>query len=198
MDTAEQRRRMVERHVEARGVHHPAVLLPPDLAEFAYEDTPLPIEEGQTISQPFIVAAMAEALKLGPEDRVLEIGTGSGYAAAVLGEVAGEVYTVERHRLLAEQAESRLESLGYHNVHVLCGDGTLGWPEQAPFDAILVSAGGPNVPSLLLEQLAPEGRIVIPVGTDLRDQRLLRVTKKPDGTTSSEDLGGVRFVPLIG
>jgi len=128
----------------------------------------------------------------------LEIGTGSGYAAAVLGEVAREVYTVERHRSLAKQAESRLKSLGYRNVHVLCGDGTLGWPEQAPFDAILVSAGGPNVPSLLLEQLAPGGRIVIPVGSDLRDQRLLRVTKKPDGTTSTEDLGGVRFVPLIG
>jgi protein-L-isoaspartate(D-aspartate) O-methyltransferase len=209
MDTSGQRQRMVERHVEARGVHDPAVLhalctvpreafLPEHLAEFAYEDTPLPIEEGQTISQPFIVAAMAEALELGAHDRVLEIGTGSGYAAAVLGEIAEEVYTIERHRPLADQAERRLRELDYRNVHVLCGDGTLGWPEHAPFDAILVSAGGPEVPRVLVEQLAPGGRIVIPVGPDLRDQRLLRVTKASDGTTNIEDLGGVRFVPLIG
>ena len=195
--------------MEARGVHDPAVLdalrtvpreafLPEHLAEFAYEDTPLPIEEGQTISQPFIVAAMAEALELGAHDRVLEIGTGSGYAAAVLGEIAEEVYTIERHRPLADQAERRLRELDYRNVHVLCGDGTLGWPEHAPFDAILVSAGGPEVPRVLVEQLAPGGRIVIPVGPDLRDQRLLRVTKASDGTTNIEDLGGVRFVPLIG
>jgi len=209
MDTSGQRQRMVERHVEARGVHDPAVLdalrtvpreafLPEHLAEFAYEDTPLPIEEGQTISQPFIVAAMAEALELGAHDRVLEIGTGSGYAAAVLGEIAEEVYTIERHRPLADQAERRLRELDCRNVHVLCGDGTLGWPEHAPFDAILVSAGGPEVPRVLVEQLAPGGRIVIPVGPDLRDQRLLRVTKASDGTTNIEDLGGVRFVPLIG
>jgi protein-L-isoaspartate(D-aspartate) O-methyltransferase len=172
--------------------------LPEHLAEFAYEDTPLPIEEGQTISQPFIVAAMAEALELGAHDRVLEIGTGTGYAAAVLGEIAEEVYTIERHRPLADQAERRLRELDYRNVHVLCGDGSLGWPEHAPFDAILVSAGGPEVPSVLVEQLAPGGRIVIPVGPDLRDQRLLRVTQESDGTTNIEDLGGVRFVPLIG
>ncbi|MDH3655262.1 MAG: protein-L-isoaspartate(D-aspartate) O-methyltransferase [Myxococcales bacterium] len=209
MDSSEQRRRMVERHVEARGVHDAAVLdamravpreafLPENLAEFAYDDTPLPIEEGQTISQPFIVAAMAEALKLGPHDRVLEIGTGSGYAAAVLAEIAGEVYSIERHRVLADHATRRLQELDYQNVHVLCGDGTLGWPEHAPFDAILVSAGGPEVPRVLVEQLAPGGRIVIPVGPDLRDQRLLRVTKDSTGQTNTEDLGGVRFVPLIG
>ena len=209
MDTSEQRRRMVERHVVARGVRDSAVLdamravpreafLPEKLAEFAYGDTPLPIEEGQTISQPFIVAAMAEALKLGAHDRVLEIGTGSGYAAAVLAEIAHEVHTIERHRVLAEQAERRLRELDYRNVHVLCGDGTLGWPEHAPFDAILVSAGGPEVPRVLVEQLAPGGRIVIPVGPDLRDQRLLRVTKDSSGQTDIEDLGGVRFVPLIG
>ncbi len=200
---------MVERHVEARGVHDSAVLeamrtvpreafLPEHFAEFAYEDTPLPIEEGQTISQPYIVAAMVEALKPVPHDRVLEIGTGSGYAAAVLGEIVEEVYTIERHRVLADQAERRLRELAYRNVHVLCGDGTLGWPEHAPFDAILVSAGGPEIPRVLVEQLAPGGRIVIPVGPDLRDQRLLRVTKEPDGSTNTEDLGGVRFVPLIG
>lgn len=209
MDMQEQRRHMVKRQIEARGVRQPAVLeamravpreafLPPHLSEFAYDDTPLPIEEGQTISQPYIVAAMAEALRLGPDDKVLEIGTGSGYAAAVLGEIAAEVYTIERHRALADEASSRLDALGYANVHVLCGDGTLGWPEHAPFDAILVSAGGPSVPRALMEQLAPGGRMVIPVGTELRDQRLLRLTKQADGETRTEDLGGVRFVPLIG
>lgn len=205
----EQRTAMVKRQIEARGVHQPAVLeamrtvpretfLPEHLSEFAYEDTPLPIEEGQTISQPFIVAAMAEALDLGPQDRVLEIGTGSGYAAAVLGEIAEEVYTIERHRALADEAERRLREHGYDNVHVLCGDGTLGWPEHAPFDGILVSAGGPEVPRILFEQLAPGGRMVVPVGAELRDQRLLRITKDPEGEMRTEDLGGVRFVPLIG
>ncbi len=200
---------MVQHQIEARGIHAPAVLgamrsvareafIPDELQEFAYDDTPLPIEEGQTISQPFIVAAMADALGLMPSDRVLEIGTGSGYAAAVLGEIAGEVYTIERHQPLADQAARRFRDLGYDNVHVLCGDGTLGWPEHAPFDGILVSAGGPEVPNTLLDQLATGGRMVIPVGAELRDQRLLRVTKRPDGTTETEDLGGVRFVPLIG
>ena len=146
MDIEEKRERMLERHIRARGIRNPAVLealravpreefLPDELAEFAYEDTPLPIEEGQTISQPFIVAAMAEALQLDADDRVLEIGTGSGYAAAVLGEIAAEVYTIERHRLLANKAGKRLRELGYSNVHALRGDGTLGWPEHAPFDA---------------------------------------------------------------
>ncbi|MGB8225075.1 MAG: protein-L-isoaspartate(D-aspartate) O-methyltransferase [Polyangiales bacterium] len=209
LDTSKQRHLMVERHVAARGIRDAAVLgamravpreafLPEHLAEFAYDDTPLPIEEGQTISQPFIVAAMVDALRLGSGDRVLEIGTGSGYAAAVLGEIASEVYTIERHRALADHAERRLRGLGYRNVRVLCGDGTLGWPEHAPFDAILVSAGGPGVPPVLIEQLAPRGRIVIPIGPDVRDQRLVRVTKASDGSTSTEDLGGVRFVPLIG
>jgi protein-L-isoaspartate(D-aspartate) O-methyltransferase len=205
----ERRERMVQRQIAARGIETPAVLeamrsvrreafIPEELAEFAYDDTPLPIEEGQTISQPFIVAAMVDALQLEPADRVLEIGTGSGYAAAVLGHIAREVYTIERLRLLADEAAHRLSKIGYGNVHVLCADGTLGWPEHAPFDAILVSAGGPEVPKTLLDQLASGGRMVIPVGAELRDQRLLRVTKRPDGTTDTEDLGGVRFVPLIG
>ena len=209
MSFSEQRRRMVERHVQARGIRDPMVLhamravpreafLPDHLAEFAYSDTPLPIEEGQTISQPFIVAMMAEALSLERDDRVLEIGTGSGYAAAVLAEIAAEVYSVERHRELADGAVHRLRALGYDNAEVLCGDGTLGWPEHAPFDAILVSAGGPEGPRLLLVQLAVGGRLVIPVGPDLRDQRLLRLTKGSDGKVEVEDLGGVRFVPLIG
>jgi len=209
MDAEEKRQRMLDSHVRGRGVRDPAVLealravpreafVPGHLVEFAYEDAPLPIEEGQTISQPFIVAAMAEALQLAPKDRVLEIGTGSGYAAAVLGEIAEQVYTIERHGVLADQATRRLRELDYRDVHVLCGDGTLGWPEHAPFNAILVSAGGPEVPAVLVEQLAPGGRLVIPVGPDLRDQRLLRVTKLGDETTRTEDLGGVRFVPLIG
>lgn len=209
MPLHEPRQQMVKRQIEARGVNQPEVLaamrtvpreafLPAHLEEFAYEDTPLPIEEGQTISQPFIVAAMAEALQIGPHDRLLEIGTGSGYAAAVLGQIAEEVYTIERHRVLADEAARRLGELGYPNIHVLCGDGTLGCPEHAPFDAILVSAGGPDVPQALLDQLAPGGRMVIPVGAELRDQRLLRVTKDPAGATRTEDLGGVRFVPLIG
>jgi protein-L-isoaspartate(D-aspartate) O-methyltransferase len=209
MAAEDKRGRMLESHIRGRGVRDPAVLealgavrreafVPSHLEEFAYEDTPLPIEEGQTISQPFIVAAMAEALQLAPDDRVLEIGTGSGYAAAILGEIAREVYTIERHRLLADQASRRLRELDYRNVHVLCGDGTLGWPEHAPFDAILVSAGGPEVPRVLVEQLAPGGRLVIPVGPDLRDQRLLRVTKMAEDETRTEDLGGVRFVPLVG
>jgi protein-L-isoaspartate(D-aspartate) O-methyltransferase len=170
--------------------------LPPELEEFAYEDTPLPIEEGQTISQPYVVAMMAEAAGIGPADRVLEVGTGSGYAAAVISRLAGEVFTIERHGSLAELAAARLREGGYDNVSVRHGDGTLGWPEAAPFDAILVAAGGPEVPRALLEQLAPHGRIVMPVG-DARGQHLVRV-ERTDGRFRTTDLGGVRFVPLIG
>jgi protein-L-isoaspartate(D-aspartate) O-methyltransferase len=202
------RERMVRDQVAARGVRDPAVLhalravpreafLPPELEEFAYDDTPLPIAAGQTISQPYIVALMAEALALGPGDRVLEVGTGSGYAAAVLGRMAREVFTIERHADLAETAAARLRRLGFANVHVRAGDGTLGWPEAAPFDAIVVAAGGPRVPPALVEQLAPGGRLVIPVG-EAREQRLVRLVKRPDGTCAREELGGVRFVPLIG
>ncbi len=149
---------MVRRQIAARGVRSPAVLgamrkvrregfVPSYLGEFAYDDAPLPIEEEQTISQPYIVALMVEALALEGHERVLEIGTGSGYAAAVLAEVAREVYTIERHELLARSAELRLAEQGYGQVHVRCGDGTLGWPERAPFDAIVVAAGGPSVPT---------------------------------------------------
>jgi protein-L-isoaspartate(D-aspartate) O-methyltransferase len=204
-----ERERMVREQIAARGVRDRAVLdamrsvpreafLPPKLAEFAYADTPLPIERGQTISQPYIVAVMAEALRLTPADRVLEIGTGSGYAAAVLGRIAREVYTIERHEELASLAARRLEALGYRNVHVRHGDGTLGWPEHAPFDAIVVAAGGPKVPPALREQLSVGGRLVIPVGEERDLQKLLRVTRLADGTFVEEDLGGVRFVPLIG
>ncbi len=199
---------MVDREIFQRGVTDPAVLramrtvprerfLPEQLAEFAYDDTPLPIEEGQTISQPYIVATMAAAAELTPRSRVLEVGAGSGYGAAVLSRIAGEVWTIERHEPLANEARARLAALGYDNVHVVCGDGTLGLPEGAPFDAIVVTAGGPVVPQALIEQLVEGGRIVIPVGPETRGQRLLRIRRRPDGIIE-EDLGPVRFVPLIG
>ncbi|MDH5470735.1 MAG: erythromycin esterase family protein, partial [Gammaproteobacteria bacterium] len=143
-------------------------------------------------------ALMTAALELKPGDRVLEVGTGSGYAAAVLAEIAEKVYTIERHKILADTARSRLEALGYRNIQVLHGDGTLGWPEHAPFDAIIVAAGGPQVPENLKQQLSVGGRLVIPVGSTLRTQKLLRVRRTGEHEFQEEDLGGVRFVPLIG
>jgi protein-L-isoaspartate(D-aspartate) O-methyltransferase len=207
-ERTEERRRMVETQLVARGIRAPRVIaamqavpreafIAGELAEFAYEDAPLPIETGQTISQPYIVGLMIEALELEPTDRVLEIGTGSGYAAAVLSRVVDEVYTVERHAELATAAERRLRLLGYTNVHVLHGDGTRGWAAHAPYDAITVAAGGPDVPRPLLEQLAVGGRLIIPVGATPRAQQLLRVRRDADGYRR-EDLGGVRFVPLVG
>jgi protein-L-isoaspartate(D-aspartate) O-methyltransferase len=169
-----------------------------DLVEHAYADTALPIEEGQTISQPYIVALMAEALELKPTDRVLEIGTGSGYGAAVLSRIAGEVFTVERIESLARTAARRLRRPGYTNVHVRHGDGTLGWPEHAPYDAIAVTAAAAETPGPLLEQLAPGGRLVIPIGTAPDAQMLVRIRKEPDGRFTHEELEYVRFVPLIG
>jgi len=200
---------MIERHLVARGVRDEAVLramravpreafVAGELAEFAYEDAPLPIEAGQTISQPYIVAEMTVALRLGPESRVLEVGTGSGYAAAVLSRIAREVYTIERHAELAEAATRRLQSLGYDNVHVRHGDGTLGWPEHGPYDGIVVAAGGPDVPQPLLEQLAVGGNLVVPIGATPREQTLVRVTRTDAETYARENLGAVRFVPLIG
>ncbi len=208
-DLSHVRERMVRTQIAARGVQDPAVLeamrsvpreafLPPELEEFAYADAPLPIERGQTISQPYIVALMAAAAQLGPADRVLEVGTGSGYAAAVLGRIAREVYTVERHEDLARLAAERLARLGFANVSVQHGDGTLGWREHAPYDAILVAAGGPKVPEALPDQLAPGGRLVIPVGEGREVQQLLRVTREANGGFRQEELGDVRFVPLIG
>jgi protein-L-isoaspartate(D-aspartate) O-methyltransferase len=199
---------MVDRDIAARGVDDEAVLAamrkvprerfcPDDVARFAYDDTPLPIGEGQTISQPYIVAAMAAAAQLRPDSRVLEIGTGSGYGAAVLSEVAGEVWTIERIAPLADRARQCLADLGYTTVHVVCGDGTLGLPDEAPFDAIVVTAGGPVVPDALVDQLAEGGSLVIPVGPETRDQRLVRVIRREDRLVE-EDLGAVRFVPLVG
>lgn len=191
-----------------RGIADPRVLaaarlvprerfLPANLAEFAYDDGPLPIGEGQTISQPYVVAVMAEAARIEATDRVLEVGSGSGYAAALLGALASEVHGVERHQTLAAEAERRLAELA-PNVRVHVGDGTLGWPEAAPFDAILVAAGGPELPDALKRQLQVGGRLVMPVGARDGGQRLVRLTRtQPDGFTE-DDLGRVTFVPLIG
>jgi protein-L-isoaspartate(D-aspartate) O-methyltransferase len=203
------RKKMVERDIAARGVRDELVLdamrkvprelfLPKNLREFAYEDAPLPIGGEQTISQPYIVAFMAEALMLKGGEKVLEIGAGSGYAAAVLSEIAANVYTVERLGPLAEKAAALLAELGYDNVHVLHGDGTRGWPEHVPYDAIVVAAGGPRVPESLKEQLKIGGRLVIPVGADQRSQELVRVTRVSADEYRSEDIADVRFVPLIG
>lgn len=202
------RREMVNRQIASRGIADPATLeamrtvprdefVPHELAEFAYEDTPLPIEESQTISQPYIVALMVEALGVKPTDRALEIGAGSGYAAAVLGRVAREVFAVERFESLAELARRRMERLEYDNVHIICSDGTLGWPEHAPYDVIMVSAGGTEVPPSLIDQLAVGGRLVIPVGSKPRAQKLLRIVRTGEHQFKEEPLSRVQFVPLI-
>ena len=168
------------------------------IRESAYDDGPLPIGEGQTISQPYVVALMTEVVRPTPGTRALEIGTGSGYAAAVLATIVSEVYTVERIDRLAHAARRRLASLGYRNVHVRHGDGSLGWPEHAPYDAIIVTAGGPRVPPALLEQLAIGGRLIMPVGSAHRFQHLVRVTRTGRDNYDYEDLEEVAFVPLIG
>ncbi len=204
----ELRREMVDSQIRARGIRDGHVLeamravprevfVPERLAEFAYEDSPLPIEAGQTISQPFIVALMIEAAGVKPDDIVLEIGAGSGYAAAVLGQIADRVFAIERHRELADAAGERIARLNYRNIVIRCGDGTHGWPEAAPFDAILVAAGGPSIPQPLCAQLAIGGRLVVPVG-DADTQNLMRVTRRGEDRFDTENLGPVRFVPLIG
>jgi len=199
---------MVERQLAGRGIDDRRVLdamrrvpreafVPQSLREFAYDDTPLPIDAGQTISQPYIVALMAQAAALDAGDRVLEIGTGSGYAAAVLGELAAHVDTVEREPGLARDARERLRELGYGNIRVHAGDGTLGRPGDAPFDAILAAAWGPDVPQAWRDQLAVGGRLVMPVGTAGR-QRLVKLTRRGPARFEEEDLGAVAFVPLLG
>ena len=203
------RERLVNDQVEARGVRDHLVLaamravrrelfVPDTLKQVAYSDAPLPIGAGQTISQPYIVAFMVEALGLRGGEKVLEIGAGSGYAAAVLGEIAGEVFTIERVGQLAKQAAENLAKAGCKNVHVRHADGTEGWIDQAPFDAILVSAGAPDVPRSLMHQLKVGGRMVIPVGADQRSQELIRIVRIDESEFEKEDLADVRFVPLIG
>jgi protein-L-isoaspartate(D-aspartate) O-methyltransferase len=204
----EQRSRMVERHLRARGITNPDILsamgevpredfVPEEMREFAYEDGPLPIGEGQTISQPYIVALMIDAADVARGDRVLEVGAGSGYAAAVLSRIAGEVFSIERHEPLARAAAGRIDRLGYDNVSIIAGDGTKGMPDEAPFDAILVAAGGDKVPEPLKRQLAIGGRLVVPVGGE-DVQTLLCITRTGEKEWTEHDLGGVRFVPLIG
>lgn len=209
IDHTSRRMKMVAEQIQSRGVRDSLVLaamgkvhreafVPERLREVAYEDRPLPIAADQTISQPYIVAYMVEALALKGGEKVLEIGAGSGYAAAVLAEIAGEVYTVERIGQLAEKAASTLMDQGYDNVHVIHADGTRGWDEHAPFDAILVSAGAPSVPESLKAQLATGGRMVVPVGENITAQELIRITRRENGQFDREDLADVRFVPLIG
>jgi protein-L-isoaspartate(D-aspartate) O-methyltransferase len=208
-DFSQLRERMIERQIAARGISDPAILeafravpreafVSDDNKQWAYDDHPLPIEAGQTISQPYIVALMIEAAGIKAGDTVLEVGAGSGYAAAVISRIAGKVIGIERQHDLVEIARERMRRLGYDNVEIVEGDGTKGCPDHAPFDAILAAASGSHVPKALIAQLAPGGRIVMPVGDPGWVQELVKVTKREDGLLTQENLGGVRFVPLIG
>jgi len=208
-DYAAEREAMVERQLRRRGITEPDILdafravpreafISEDYAHLAYGDHPLPIEANQTISQPYIVALMVQAAAIRHGDAVLEVGAGSGYAAAVISRIAARVVAIERQHDLVEVARQRLESLGYSNVLIVEGDGTRGCPDEAPFDAILAAASGSHVPSALIAQLAPNGRIVMPLGEPGLPQELVKVTKQDDGILKQENLGGVRFVPLIG
>jgi protein-L-isoaspartate(D-aspartate) O-methyltransferase len=209
LDMPHARARMVQRQVQGRGVKDERVLeamrevprevfVTEEMREFAYEDSPLPIEAGQTISQPYIVARMIEAAEVGPGDHVLEVGAGSGYAAAVISRIAAQVTAIERHAVLASLAEGRLARLGYDNAEVIAGDGTLGWPAGAPYDAILIAAAGPAAPEALKRQLEIGGRLVMPIGGIGQSQRLIKLVRVAEDRFEQEDLGGVGFVPLIG
>jgi len=200
---------MVARQIEGRGIANERLsaalrevpreaFVPPALADFAHDDSPLPIEAGQTISQPYIVALMIDAAGLEPGDRVLEIGAGSGYAAAVMGRIAGEVIAIERHAELARLAAGRMKRLGYRNVRIIHGDGSAGCPDEAPFDAILAAASGSHVPDALRRQLAIGGTLVMPIGQAHAVQSLVRVRRHGEDSFAEEELAAVRFVPLIG
>ena len=208
-DFAARREAMVRRQIARRGVRDPLILdafmtvpreafVASDQREQAYEDHPLAIEAGQTISQPFIVAMMIAEAEIGPGDKVLEVGAGSGYAAAVISRIAAEVIGIERHAELAQLAAVRMRQLGYLNVRIIEGDGSLGCAQEAPFDAILAAASGSHVPQALVDQLAPGGRIVMPLGGQDSVQQMVKVTKRAAGSLLQLDLGPVRFVPLIG
>ncbi|MFP4661976.1 MAG: protein-L-isoaspartate(D-aspartate) O-methyltransferase [Halanaerobiales bacterium] len=203
------REKMVKKQLKRRGINDKKVLeamsevprhifVTEKYLDYAYEDSALPINAGQTISQPYIVAKMIQDLRPERDASVLEIGTGSGYAAAVLSRVCEKVYTIERHEMLAEQAISRYDQLGYDNIEVKIADGTLGWKEKAPFDRILVSAGAPVVPEELSSQLSTDGIMIIPVGKNKRFQQLYRISKLSENKIKTEELEAVRFVPLIG
>ena len=207
-DFTAERAAMVAEQIVGRGITDTAVIqamrtvprehfVLPEHQEYAYSDGPLPIPADQTISQPYVVALMISLLRLRPTDRVLEIGTGSGYAAAILSRIVQEVYTVERHAELAAYAQERLADLGYDNVFIRHGDGSLGWPEHAPYDGIIVAAGGPKVPQTLREQLAVGGRLVMPVGKRT-SQSLVLVEREGENKFRQKKLQGVRFVPLVG
>ncbi|HEX4234372.1 MAG TPA: protein-L-isoaspartate(D-aspartate) O-methyltransferase [Caldimonas sp.] len=207
--TVQQREAMVAQQIASRGIRDPRLLdairrvprhafVAPAFRREAYDDTPLPIEAGQTISQPYIVALMLEAARLDANDRMLEIGAGSGYASAVAAQLVTHVDAIERHPRLVELARERLARLGVRNVDLHVGDGSAGWPQGAPYDAIIVAAAGPRVPPPLREQLAPGGRLVMPVDSGYAAQRLLLVTRGGDAAWQEDDLGGVMFVPLVG
>lgn len=208
-DFAAEREAMVERQLRRRGIAELEILeafravpreafVSGEYAHFAYGDHPLPIEANQTISQPYIVALMIEAAAIKAGETVLEIGSGSGYAAAVISRIADRVIGIERQRELAVVARERLRRLGYDNVEIIEGDGTKGWPDGAPYDAILAAASGSHVPQPLLDQLRPGGRVVMPIGEPGEVQKLVRVAKDEHGLLQQSDLGAVRFVPLIG
>jgi protein-L-isoaspartate(D-aspartate) O-methyltransferase len=208
-DFAAEREAMVQRQIASRGIREPTIIeafravpreefLSDEYRELAYGDHPLPIEAGQTISQPYIVALMIQAAGIRAGDRVLEVGAGSGYAAAVMSRIAGNVIAIERQAELVAVAQERMQRLGYDNVRIVEGDGTRGWTGEAPYDAILAAASGSHVPPAWVEQLSDGGRIVMPVGDPGWVQKLVKVTKGPVGKLITEDLGAVRFVPLIG
>lgn len=203
------REQMVLQQIQARGITEPAILeafravprerfVPDEVAAFAYDDGPLPIGHGQTISQPYIVALMIQAAAIRHGDRVLEVGAGSGYAAAVISRIAAEVIAIERVPVLATAARERIAALRYDNVEVIEADGTIGWPAKAPYDAILAAASGSHIPQALGEQLKPGGRIVMPVGGAGSVQELVKATREADGSLNVVRLCSVRFVPLIG